>query len=199
MLTTVLGKHGHDETRDLCILFHFSPVYIPHLLVDFPMVSLLARTSPRRILPSYSDTYAHTDPQFRGFVGSPTSVVISYWFLFFILAGYTWLSPAARHAWAGLSFTTFEDLGLNIRYGLAGVISTCSEWSDCLPVSCCKKPTELTLSCSLSGMLSKQWISRLPFLCRTTSYRKFLLTFLRYHALVLRILGRSLKQSTLSL
>lgn len=53
--------------------------------------------------------------------------MISYWFLFVILSLYTWLA-APRYAWAGVSMIIFEDLGINFRYGVAGVVSTCSEW-----------------------------------------------------------------------
>lgn len=62
-----------------------------------------------------------------GFVGAPLAVSVSYYVLFAVLAVYTWLA-APRHAWAGVSMIIFEDLGLNFRYGVAGVISTCSEW-----------------------------------------------------------------------
>lgn len=62
-----------------------------------------------------------------GYIGAPIAVSLTYWFLFFILALYTWLA-APRHTWAGVSMVIFEDLGVNFRYGIAGVISTCSEW-----------------------------------------------------------------------
>ena len=38
------------------------------------------------------------------------------------------LLVAPRHTWAGLSWTIFQDLGIVIQFGLAGIASTCSEW-----------------------------------------------------------------------
>ena len=40
---------------------------------------------------------------------------------------YAWVA-APRHAWAGVSRAVFQDLGVNWQYGIAGVLSTVSEW-----------------------------------------------------------------------
>lgn len=62
-----------------------------------------------------------------GYIGSPLAIVVTFWAVLLGLMVYTYLA-APRYAWAGLSLTIFEDLGLNFRYGLAGIVSTCSEW-----------------------------------------------------------------------
>ncbi|KAK9900763.1 MATE efflux family protein [Cystobasidium minutum MCA 4210] len=65
--------------------------------------------------------------KYLGFVGAPIQVVIVNWLEVVILAIYT-RTVAPRDAWAGFSMAIFEDLGVNFRYGIAGVISTGSEW-----------------------------------------------------------------------
>ena len=62
-----------------------------------------------------------------GYLGAPAAVVIAYTFLFLTMLVYAWVA-APRHAWAGVSKTIFQDLGVNWQYGIAGVLSTVSEW-----------------------------------------------------------------------
>lgn len=62
-----------------------------------------------------------------GYLGAPLAVVIAYTLLFLVMLAYAWVA-APRHAWAGVSSAIFQDLGVNWRYGIAGVLSTVSEW-----------------------------------------------------------------------
>ena len=61
-----------------------------------------------------------------GFIGAPLAISVTYWNLFILLALYTWVA-GPRYGWAGLSRIVFEDLGLNVRYGTAGILSVASE------------------------------------------------------------------------
>lgn len=121
MLEALFSQYGLDARSYSGLRYHRPTFGCAHLLPHFQCVSFLASFTRARshINNGSSDRY--------GFVGAPLAVTLSYWFLFVILALYTWLA-APRHAWAGVSMVIFEDLGINFRYGFAGVISTCSEW-----------------------------------------------------------------------
>lgn len=62
-----------------------------------------------------------------GFLGAPLASSLSYWLLFLILLCYAYCA-GPRHAWAGVSWAIVQDLGEVWRFGLAGILSTCSEW-----------------------------------------------------------------------
>jgi MATE family multidrug resistance protein len=62
-----------------------------------------------------------------GFIGAPIAVVIAYYCIFFVMLVYALLTTP-KVAWCGLSRAIVQDLGVNVRLGLAGVLSLCSEW-----------------------------------------------------------------------
>ena len=62
-----------------------------------------------------------------GFAGAPLSTAISMNVMFLVSLLYA-VFRAPRNAWGGLSMAVFEDLGVNIRLGLAGYCLVGSEW-----------------------------------------------------------------------
>ncbi|BGP19486.1 hypothetical protein JCM10213_006306 [Rhodosporidiobolus nylandii] len=94
--------------------------------MNAPVVALFV-AAPVNLLLNYLLIWGPVDALRLGFLGAPVATAVSIWLMFVVLVVYSILR-APREAWGGFGPEAFEDLGLNVKLGLAGVAMVGSEW-----------------------------------------------------------------------
>ncbi|GAA6030860.1 hypothetical protein JCM8097_008911 [Rhodosporidiobolus ruineniae] len=95
-------------------------------LMTAPVLAL-AVAAPINVLLSYVLVWGPWEPLRLGFIGAPISTTVSINVMFLVLLAYSVLY-APRHAWGGLHRDVVQNLGLNLKMGIAGIGMVGSEW-----------------------------------------------------------------------
>ncbi|GAA5902694.1 hypothetical protein JCM6882_004044 [Rhodosporidiobolus microsporus] len=95
-------------------------------LMTAPVVALVV-AAPINLVLNYFLVWGPIDALRLGFIGAPIATVVSINVMLVVLVVYSvWHAP--RDAWGGWNAHVMQDLGLNVKLGLAGVAMVGSEW-----------------------------------------------------------------------
>ncbi|GAA5824860.1 hypothetical protein JCM11251_005370 [Rhodosporidiobolus azoricus] len=95
-------------------------------LMTAPVIALVV-AAPINLILNYFLVWGPIDSLRLGFIGAPIATVVSINIMLVTLVVYS-IFRAPREAWGGFNASAFQDLGLNVKLGLAGVAMVGSEW-----------------------------------------------------------------------